>query len=85
MGGETAGGKGQSTAARLGAELGLGVKGALGPAADAAEEGDGAAAGGRTASRTALSTASVANPIAAATRRRGQGTIGLDRTAFMLH
>lgn len=85
MGGETAGGKGQSTAARLGAELGLGVKGALGLAADAAEEGDGAAAGGRTTSTTALSTASVANTIAAATRRRGQGTIGLDRTAFMLH
>ena len=85
VGGETAGGKGQSTAARLGAELGLGVKGALGLAAAAAEEGDGAAAGGRTASRTALSTASVANTIAAATRRRGQGTIGLDRSAFMLH
>ena len=85
MGGETAGGKGQSTAARLGAELGVGVKGALGLAADAAEEGDGAAAGGRTTSTTALSTASVANTIAAATRRRGQGTIGLDRTAFMLH
>ena len=46
---QTAGGKGQSTAARLGAELGLGVKGALGLAADAAEEGDGAAAGGRPA------------------------------------
>jgi len=77
VGGETAGGKGQSTAARLGAELGLGVKGALGLAADAAEEGDGAAAGGRTASRTALSTAAI--------KRRGQGTIGLDRSAFMLH
>ena len=85
MGGETAGGKGQSTAARLGAELGLGVKGTLGLAADAAEEGDGAAAGGRTASSTALSTASVASRNAAAIKRRGQGTIGLDRSAFMLH
>ena len=78
-------GKGQLTAARVGAELGLAAKGALGLAADAVEEADGAAAGGRTATRTALSTASVANTNAAATRRRGQGTIGLDRSAFMLH
>jgi hypothetical protein len=85
VGGETAGGKGQSTAARVGAELGLAAEETLGLAADAAEEGDGAAAGGRTASRIALSTASVASTTAAATRRRGQGTIGLDRSAFMLH
>ena len=82
---EAAGGKGQSMAARVGEELGLGVEGSLGLAAEAAEEGDGAAAGGRTTTRTALSTASVASTNAAATRRRGQGTIGLDRSAFMLH
>jgi hypothetical protein len=89
VGGETAGGKGQSTAARVGAELGLAAEETLGLAADAVEEGDGAAtdgaaAGGRTTTRTALSTASVASTTAAATRRRGQDTIGLDRSAFML-
>lgn len=78
-------GKGQSKAARVGAELGLAAKGALGLAADAVEEADGAAAGGRTASTSALSTVSMATAKAAATRRRGQGTIGLDRSAFMLH
>ena len=78
-------GKGQSTAARVGAELGLAAKGMLVLAADAVEEADGAAAGGRTATSSALSTVSVATANAAATRRRGQGRIGLDRSAFMLH
>lgn len=78
-------GKGQSKAARVGAELGLAAKGALRLAADAMEEADGTAAGGRTASSSALSTMSVAKANAAATRGRGQCRIGLDRSAFMLY
>jgi hypothetical protein len=78
-------GKGQSKAARVGAELGLAAKGALGLAADAVGDADGAAAGGRTASSSALSTASAATAHAAAARRRSQGKIGLDRSAFTFH
>lgn len=83
-------GKGHSIAASVGAELGLAARGALGLAADAveaadgAEEADGEAAGGRTASSSALSTVSVAKANTAAARGRGHGRIGLGRSAFML-
>ena len=85
VGVEASVGKGQSKAARVGAELGLAAKGAPGLEAEAVEEADGAAAGGRPASSSALSTMSVAKAKVAATRGRGQGRIGPDRSAFTLH
>src|SRR5664280_616360 len=76
-------GSGQWRPASVGGALELGARRVL-MAADATEEADGAAAGGRTTSSRALSTVSVANANRTATRGRGHGRIGLGRSAFML-